>query len=585
MRSGRIPTLAALLAVAVALGATAWPMATRAYFVFDDYRFLAELRRVDRGEPGAFRDALVIENRWDNHWWIEDGTSVRFFRPFNLASYGLDRALFGESARGFIATNIALHLAASAVVFLLLRRLFERAPGAPFRDADGGLRERAAVLAALVGAVAFATQACHVEHVRYVAARQGTMAGLFFFGALAVFLGARAASGWGRWGMIAALYFCALAAKESAAILPLFFLLADRWLPPPNEEGPGRRLLVLLRRRWQLYAASAVALVGYLILRAAVLGAEGGGVHPYPYFHLPGRAGAMSHAVALAGEYVTALVSGHHTAPFVTDLAQAWERNRLWLVASPIAFAGVLWCSRRSAPARFGLTLLVLPLVPMLFVYGSTRYLYIPSLGYCIIVGVVAARAAARSRSLAMLWTAVAVGLPAGMHVAFLIAVPASATSPTHSQHIVRGLDQSPLDLSGDRPVFLLDFHMDWIAVQFLPQTAEIVLDHPVPPISVLTRIPADGVDRPVELTRIDRHTVRLSRDGRPLLLPDAPDFDPRTVSVGERIRESGYELEIIEAIEGRPTTVQIRFDLPLEQLQFARFVRIREGVWRIEVS
>jgi hypothetical protein len=43
-------------------------------------------------------ERALVENRWDHLWWIADRDPVRFWRPTVLASFAVDRAIWGRRA-------------------------------------------------------------------------------------------------------------------------------------------------------------------------------------------------------------------------------------------------------------------------------------------------------------------------------------------------------------------------------------------------------------------------------------------------------------------------------------------------------
>jgi hypothetical protein len=81
-------------------------------------------------------------------------------------------------------------------------------------------------------------------------------------------------------------------------------------------------------------------------------------------------------------------------------------------------------------------------------------------------------------------------------------------------------------------------------------------------------------------LSRVDARTIELDRGGSRLHQPDPQfDFDPRAVAPGDRIRESDYEVEILAADAGAASRIRVRFDRPLDELEFGRFT-YESGAW-----
>lgn len=162
-----------------------------------------------------------------------------YWRPIATLSYGVDHALFGLRAAGFHATNDLLHAATSALLALLLLGWLGLGP-------------------AWIGGLWFALHPVHSEAVDLVTYRTELLAALCCVAAL--YLHARDAGRRARWVAvaIAGLYAAGLGAKETAATLPAWLLLA---------EGLRER-----QRRpwWLLQAALGLVLLAWLAARAAL---------------------------------------------------------------------------------------------------------------------------------------------------------------------------------------------------------------------------------------------------------------------------------------------------------------------------
>ena len=176
------------------------------------------------------------------------GNMTYYWRPLATTSLLLDSLLHGTGdAWGYRLTNLLLHAAASAGACVLLARL---------------LSSR---IAAVLAALAWALHPVNVETVTWISARFDLLAGLF---GLAALLAATS-----RTEKPAALAACGLAtlaaclSKESAFVLPVvlaLFVAAVRCRDAAAQARP-----VFARR---MFAASAAALGGVVLLRLAVLG-------------------------------------------------------------------------------------------------------------------------------------------------------------------------------------------------------------------------------------------------------------------------------------------------------------------------
>jgi pentatricopeptide repeat protein len=185
-------------------------------FVFDDF-----------GLP--FYNPSFRTEQWSA--WI---TGVR---PLLMFSYWLNFLASGRDTFPYHVTNVLLHLANSAAVYLVARRVLTG--GVP----DRGRRE---ILSAFAAAL-FLLHPIQTESVAWVAGRSECLGALFFLYALVAFLYRPAGEiGWRRSASLLALFGCAVAAKEHTATLPFMLLMTEIW-------WTGEHRVAVIRRNWRLY--------------------------------------------------------------------------------------------------------------------------------------------------------------------------------------------------------------------------------------------------------------------------------------------------------------------------------------------
>jgi hypothetical protein len=227
--------------VAALLGLLMFAPALANGFAYDDIAIVAQDARI--------RSLANLPTILTTGWWAEPGHGL--YRPLTTLSFALDWSLAPGSAAWFHLTNALLHAAASALVVLLLACFFAPA-------------------AALFGGLVFALHPVHVEAVANVVGRADVLASVFVLAACVLWTAEHAHPSWRgiRAAAVAALFACALLAKESAVMLPALLLLLDA------ARGAVSRHAVreYLRREATAFSALAVTLAGFLALRASVLG-------------------------------------------------------------------------------------------------------------------------------------------------------------------------------------------------------------------------------------------------------------------------------------------------------------------------
>ncbi len=335
-------------------------------FVFDDVDNV--IRNPWVRDPGRLGEAFTHHMAA-----FLPGASTSYYRPFLHVLLAGAHAVSGLDPRGYHLLLVLLHaLACLGVLALLVRMVAVDDPGAS---------PAARATAAGVGAVLFAVHPVHVEAVAWVSGVVDLSASLLSVGTLLALTSRRAGV---RIGLGPLAFLLALLAKEPAVtILPAWLAFAIA-----SGEASDRA-----RRRTFVAAAAgmAAALVLYLALRVAALGGlMAGGANRVAVGPVDGLLTALS----LAGRYaglllVPAPLTIVHDARVVKTLADPW----VWVgAASALALGWAVGRARRRPARLLGLSLLVLPLLPALWVpvlgegLVGERYLYLPSVGLALLV-------------------------------------------------------------------------------------------------------------------------------------------------------------------------------------------------------
>ena len=133
--------------------------------VFDDRAFFGPDRRVVlESLPEAFEREL----------WGGGGYGYGLYRPLLLIHFELENRVFGDWLRGYHAVNVLLNLAVTLLLYGFLAALMRRS----------GVGDRAATLAAVLAALAFAVHPAHAEVVNSAFNRSSMFVALFAIGGL-----------------------------------------------------------------------------------------------------------------------------------------------------------------------------------------------------------------------------------------------------------------------------------------------------------------------------------------------------------------------------------------------------------------
>ncbi|MEX0716408.1 MAG: tetratricopeptide repeat protein [Planctomycetaceae bacterium] len=200
---------------------------------------------------------------WDSVRWALASTEVsKTWHPLPSLSFMLDMELFGLDPGAFHLVNVAWHVAATVLLFLLLVRMT-------------GALWNSAIVAAL-----FAVHPLHVESVAWITERKDVLVAFFWFLTMFVYAGYARRGGVGRYLLVLICFVLAVMSKAMTVTLPFVLLLLDYWplrrWRPFGDEGdevepgsfgemppacPARSARWLIAEKLPMFALSAATAV------------------------------------------------------------------------------------------------------------------------------------------------------------------------------------------------------------------------------------------------------------------------------------------------------------------------------------
>ncbi len=296
--------------------------------------------------------------------------TTNYYRPVMTLGFLLCYQIFGPWAFGFHLASLGLHVAIVLLVYLFAGRL---------------LNHRGAAWAA---AALFAFHPIHVESVAWISAV--TDLEVTFFYLLTFWLFLRVDRSAGRHGFLlriamAACFLLALLSKEQAVTLAVLAVIYEHFYRDDRAKTTWAEKMGRYGPLWLL-------LFGYMIVRVRLMGTF---AHPMGWMRLTPVETILS-ALALLGQYFSKLIWPAYLSAFYKfqPSSQLFNASVLSgvgaLILSGIVF-WVLW--KKARPASFGILWLLCTIGPVLnarwmgtYVLAD-RYAYLPSVGFCLVVG------------------------------------------------------------------------------------------------------------------------------------------------------------------------------------------------------
>jgi len=303
----------------------------------------------------------------------DPGIQNQTYRPLQMLTYRIVATTFGLTPAPFHLANLLLAVACVLAAFTVFRLLTR------------------STFAAFAAASLFAVYPIHTEAVDWIAASPELGCSLFFLIAFALFLAARRTDPprqptWLIPVLSIAAYAISLLWKESSAVLPILVII---YVLVVEKTG--------LRAALKASAAYWTVLALYLPIRFSVLGGMATGARDW----------ALNPLQFL-------LTASHLMFSYWQKLAWPFQLNAYY-VFSPIrsytdpraiagivfalaAIAGLVYLVRRARLPAFAALWVCITLLPALDIYAvghnvfAERYLYLPSIGFCLLLTLAATR-------------------------------------------------------------------------------------------------------------------------------------------------------------------------------------------------
>ncbi|MBI5483415.1 MAG: tetratricopeptide repeat protein, partial [Deltaproteobacteria bacterium] len=285
----------------------------------------------------------------------------------------------GIDPKAFHLMNILLNTLVCVMVFMTTVKLLEQ-----FLPSQKNI-----IFSAFAASVLFATHPVHTEVVAWIAAVPELTYSLFCLLSLYLYALDRQNGRTGCYVLSVAAFFIATFCKEPALVLPIVLISYDYCLGKTKGEN-----LVRFRRYIPFFAAAVI----YLSIRAFALGQliQAGKQH---------QAGAQDMLISvfpLLGEYLAKMLWPVNLNAYTvfTPGASLMHLQGLVAAAGALMFLICLAISfKKSGPIYLGLSLVLLPLVPALYIPAlpenifAERYLYFPSFGFVFLIAFVLTKA------------------------------------------------------------------------------------------------------------------------------------------------------------------------------------------------
>jgi len=338
-------------------------------------------------QPGAPWSHLFSSDVWGYRHRDQPG-HTNYYRPLQMASYRLTAEWLGLQSRSLHILSVLFALAAVLAAFVVYLKLTRR------------------LAFAFPAAVLFAVHPVHSEAVDWISALPELGCATFVLVSFGLFLSVRGPSSdwtapwlvsprrWPLFGLSLLAFAAALLWKETAMVLPVIVAACALCLEP----GPFKERLI---SSLKLSGPFWCVLAGYLVLRFRMLGSLS---MRQRIWELTPVQVALNAFHLLAQYWWKLIVPLHLNAYYVFTPVRSFADPRaiVGILFVALACVAVCYAFGRAPLMAFAVLWVFITLLPVMNIYAlgrnvfAERYLYLPSVGFCLLAVVIAAAAAKR---------------------------------------------------------------------------------------------------------------------------------------------------------------------------------------------
>jgi hypothetical protein len=327
-------------------------------------------------------EAQIVHDSFIQHWhflpayftshvwqWLYPLAPGNYYRPLFLVWLLLNFKLFALNPAAWHMATVVLHLVVTWQVYRL------------------GVRLLASEWAALAGALLFGLHPVHVEAVAWISGATEPLAAIFVLASLLSYIGFRSGESAAKYWLTGLWFALGMLTKETVVLVPPLLFAYDMIMGTPAEGRLTKRMRGSLLR----LAPFALIFAAYLMARYHALGALSHRLVDIS------AAENMLTIPSLIVFYARLLfwpfgLSAFYDTPYATSAKDALVPAMLCSTIVAVFFF-FLW-RRPSRVGLFAIVMLLLPLLPLMnltvFVRGEIahdRYLYLPSVGFVLLIG------------------------------------------------------------------------------------------------------------------------------------------------------------------------------------------------------
>jgi len=338
-------------------------------FVFDDYAVIVENKHI--------QDLSNSLPSFFNNSYFKIAAGEASYRPVATLSYFIIHSFAGLNPFYYHLSSVLLHMLNVILVYLLFRMLL----------GDW--------LKALLAALVFACHPALTEAVNCIAFNEDLLTAFFLLPALMLYIKTVDKGAVGAvYFLSLAFFFCGLLSKEMAiTLLPITLLYDLTFRCGKGQALSVRYVASTIKSRWLYYLGYAVVSTFYLVLRFIIFINPGDGVKP--------QAGNLFERLLYLPDHIFSFVK-LAIAPYDLNVDHVFSYPRTFFEISHLigffSIIGLVVCSfflfRRFKEIFFGIWWFLITLLPVynlvpIFNPFAERYLYIPVIGFCLVLPVI----------------------------------------------------------------------------------------------------------------------------------------------------------------------------------------------------